>query len=97
VFKKLATCPPDISTTGNVGLDALADAIAERVIAKLRASNEPERLITVPEAARYLGRTPRAVRHLISTGALPVVREGRSVHLDRQELDRWIELRQSRI
>jgi excisionase family DNA binding protein len=86
----------NIGTTGNAGLDALADSIAERVIARMRNSNEPERLMTVPEAARYLGRTPRAVRHLISTGALPSVREGRSVHLDRQELDRWIKLRQAK-
>lgn len=83
-------------TTGNVGLDALADAIAERVIARIQA-NKPERLMTISEAATYLGRTARAVRHLISTKALPVVREGRSVHLDRNELDRWIELRQSRV
>jgi excisionase family DNA binding protein len=82
-------------TTGNLGLDALADAIAERVIARMQA-NKPERLMTIPEAATYLGRTARAVRHLIATRALPVVREGRSVHLDRNELDRWIELRQWR-
>jgi hypothetical protein len=36
------------------------------------------------------------VRHLIATGALTAVREGRSVHRDRYEIDRWIELRQSR-
>jgi excisionase family DNA binding protein len=83
-------------TTGNLGLDALADAIAERVVARLQSGKDPERLMTVPEAAKYLGRTPRAIRHLISTGALPSVREGRSVHLDRNELDRWIELRQGR-
>jgi excisionase family DNA binding protein len=83
-------------TTGSLGLDALADAIAERVAARLQSGKDSERLMTVPAAARYLGRTPRAVRHLIATGALPSVREGRSVHLDRHELDRWIELRQGR-
>ena len=81
-----------MSTTGNIGLDALADAIADRVIARMQAG-QPERLLTVEEAAKYLGRSARAVRHLIATKALPVVREGRSVHLDRHELDRWIELR----
>ena len=82
-------------STGNTGLDAPADAIAERLIARMQAG-QPERLLTVNEAAKYLGRTSRAVRHLIATGVLPVVREGRSVHLDRHTLDRWIELRQSR-
>jgi len=77
-------------SSGNAGLDALADAIAARVAARLE-SNKTERLMTIPEAAVYLGRTARAVRHLIATNALPVVREGRSVRLDRKELDRWIE------
>ena len=81
-------------STGNIGLDALADAIAERVIARMQAG-QPDRLLTVEEAAKYLGRSARAVRHLVAEGILPVVREGRSVHLDRHELDRWIELRQS--
>jgi excisionase family DNA binding protein len=82
-------------STGNTGLDALADAIAERVITRMQADH-PERLLTVKEAAKYLGRTERSVRNLIAKGVLAVVREGRSVHLDRHELDRWIELRQSR-
>lgn len=79
-------------STGNVGLDALADAIAERVIERLRDGSD--RLMTIPEAAKYLGRSPKSVRHLIASGVLPAVREGRSIHLDRRELDRWIELRQ---
>jgi excisionase family DNA binding protein len=82
-------------STGNSGLDLLADAIAGRVMARMLA-DKPEPLLTVEEAAKYLGRSARAVRHLIATGSLPVVREGRSIRLDRRELDRWIELRQSR-
>jgi excisionase family DNA binding protein len=82
-------------STGNSGLDLLADAIAGRVMARMLA-DKPEPLLTVEEAAKYLGRTARAVRHLIATGSLPVVREGRSIRLDRRELDRSIELRQSR-
>jgi excisionase family DNA binding protein len=66
----------------------IAGAVAERLKA-----GTPERLMTVAEAAKYLGRTPWAVRSLIASEALPVVREGRSVHLDRKELDRWIDVR----
>jgi excisionase family DNA binding protein len=68
----------------------IADAVAERLQA-----GQQERLMTVNEAAKYLGRTPWALRHLIATKALPVVRMGRSVRLDRRELDRWVDLRQS--
>ena len=80
-------------STGNTGLDALADAIAERVIARMQAG-KPDRLLTVGEAAKYLGRSARAVRHLIAAGTLPVVRDGRSVHLDRPRTGPLIELRQ---
>jgi hypothetical protein len=34
------------------------------------------------------------LRHPIATKAIPVVREGALFHLDRRELDRWIEMRQ---
>ena len=48
-------------STGNIGLDALADAIAERVIARMQAG-QPDRLLTVEEASKYLGRSACAVR-----------------------------------
>jgi excisionase family DNA binding protein len=81
-----------VNSTGNEGLDILADAIAARVAARLRQSEEP-RLLSVKEAAMYIGRTPKALWHLIGDGAVPVVREGSRVHLDRADLDGWIEMR----
>jgi excisionase family DNA binding protein len=84
-----------VSTTGNVGLDALADAIAERVLARLSQS-EDARLLTVDIAAKYIGRTPKALRHMIASGAVPAIREGGRVHLDRPDLDRWIEMRKAK-
>ena len=50
-----------------------------------------KRLLSVPEAAEYLGRTPWAVRGLIDNGKLPVVRLDRRVQIDRLDLDRLIE------
>ncbi len=82
------------SSAGNVGLDAVVDLIAERLAARLRLADGP-RLLTVAEAAAYIGRTEKAVRHLIANHALPVVREGRALHLDRGDLDRWVELRKT--
>ena len=49
------------------------------------------RLLSVPEAADYLGRTVWAVRGLIDNGKLPAVRLDRRVQIDRLDLDRLIE------
>lgn len=84
-----------MNTTGNVGLDILADAIASRVAARLSQSEGP-RLLSVKEAAIYIGRTPKALCHMIGKGAVPVVREGSRVHLDRADLDQWIEMRKAK-
>jgi hypothetical protein len=74
-----------VNSTGNVGLDILADAIAARVAERLRQSEEP-RLLSVKKAAIYIDRTPKALRHIIANGAIRVVREGSRVHLDRADL-----------
>jgi len=84
-----------MTSTGNHGLDALADAIADRVLARIHQGDEP-RLMSVNEAARYVGRTAKALRHMIAAGAVPAVREGGRVHLDRADLDSWVEMRKAR-
>ena len=83
---------PAVISTGNSGLDVLADAIAERVLARLHQSEQP-RLLSVNEAAAYIGRTSKALRHMIADGSVPAVREGSRIHLDRTDLDGWIEMR----
>jgi len=82
------------TTTGNIGLDALADAIAERVFQRLEEAQgrQKSRLLDVPAAAEYLSRTPSAIRHMIAKGILPAVRRDGRVYLDRQDLDTWVEL-----
>jgi excisionase family DNA binding protein len=80
-------------------LDSLVQAIADRVMAKIRpelsegipSSRVQPALFSVKEAAVYLGRSEQAVQHLIFQRDLPVVRVGRRVHLDRRDLDAWIE------
>lgn len=80
-------------------LDSLVQAIADRVMAKIRpelsggvpSSRVQATLFSVKEAAVYLGRSEQAVQHLIFQRDLPVVRVGRRVHLDRRDLDTWIE------
>lgn len=76
-------------------LTALAAQIAARLIPEIEHRSNGRaaqaRLLTVREAAAYIGRTEQALQHLIHKRELVVVRRGRRVHLDRSDLDRWIE------
>ncbi len=87
-----------MTSTGNVGLDALADAIAERVYQRFTAAmaRDKGRLLDVAAAAEYIGRTPSALRHLIAKRTIPCVRRDGRVQLDRQDLDNWLELGKTR-
>jgi excisionase family DNA binding protein len=78
-------------------LDAVLDAIADRVAARLIdrvpsvQRSAGKRLLNVAEAAEYIGRSKSSVQHMITSGALPVVRSDRRVFLDRLDLDGWID------
>ena len=82
-------------------LDTFAEMIAaevairveKKLAARLRNTPAPVQpaLLTVKDAASYLGRTEQAIQHLIASKELPVVRAGRRVHLHRSDLDLWIE------
>jgi excisionase family DNA binding protein len=50
-----------------------------------------KRLFTLKESALYLGRGLYGVRELIWKGKLPVVRDGRKMWIDREDLDQYIE------
>jgi excisionase family DNA binding protein len=88
--------PHPVATTATTALDFLVDAVADRIMARMNQSREA-RLLTVDEAAAYLGRSSKAVRCMIERGNLPAVRENDRVHLDRPDLDRWIELRKCKV
>lgn len=81
-----------------MALDGLAKEIAEEVAGLIRSDlarlSEPTiqpALLTVKQTAVYLGRSEQSIQHLIFQRELPVVRVGRRVHLDRRDLDVWIE------
>jgi excisionase family DNA binding protein len=82
-------------------LESLLDALADRVATKLEpcisgaAGSIAPRLLTVEQAAIYIGRSKASVQHMVAAGSLPVVRSDRRVFLDRQDLDRWIEQNKS--
>jgi excisionase family DNA binding protein len=74
---------------------ALASELAAKILPQIERGNGKSktlpRLLTVKDAAQYIGRSEQAVQHLIHRRELVVVRKGRRVHLDRADLDRWIE------
>jgi excisionase family DNA binding protein len=83
-------------TTLHFLVGSIAEQVTERVKAELavymtHAPRVQAALLNVKDAAVYLGRSEQAVQHLIFQKELPVVRAGRRVHLDRRDLDTWIE------
>lgn len=82
-----------MSEPNDLTFDRLLEALAEKLASKL--SQEPTRLyprlMTVDQAAVYLGRTREAIQHLVSSEKVPTVRTDRRVFLDRHDLDKWID------
>ena len=70
-------------------IEAIATAVVSRM-ADQAGFSSGKRLLTIKEAAEYIGRSPRAVRALIKTGAFPSVEHDRRVFVDRADLDAWI-------
>ncbi len=71
----------------------VATRIATSIIPQIRESSDGKvfpRLMTVAQAAEFLGRSENSLRHLIHRREIPVVRHGRSVRLDQEALIRWI-------
>jgi excisionase family DNA binding protein len=78
-------------------IDELARALAPKMAVLMQAQlgngtngTVKPRLLSVQEAAVYLGRSKASVQHLIAQRRIPVVRDGRRVFLDVVELDRLI-------
>ncbi len=63
-----------------------------------RSLKEPlkKRLLTLKEAALYLGRSVPSFRELYWSGALPFVRSGKILYFDIHDLDAWIETNKNR-
>ena len=50
----------------------------------------PKRLFTLPEAAKYLGRTLWSMRELVWAGKIPIVRDGKRIFVDFNDLEAYI-------
>lgn len=73
-------------------ISELANAVATAVVAQMASPSGPQRrLLTVEQAAEYIGRSKQATYILINQGKLPVKRQGSRVFIDRLVLDAWID------
>lgn len=68
----------------------LASEVAKQVICRMAETSVPKRLFNVAEAAVYLGRTRKAVEHLITRGAIQVTKLDGKRQIDRSVLDKLI-------
>jgi hypothetical protein len=68
----------------------LASAVAKQVIAQMAEQTVPKRLFDVAEAGTYLGRTSKAMEHLITRGIIQVTKLDGKRQIDRTELDKLI-------
>lgn len=69
-------------------IDKLAEAVAAKVIG---LGVVPPRLMSIDQAAGYLGMSVDALRYKATTGKIPSVRADKKWRFDKQDLDRWIE------
>jgi hypothetical protein len=74
-------------------VNAIAEAIVSRVQGQLASTPVciKPRLLDVPAAALYLGRTDKAIRIMVAGGKLPVVHLDERIQFDVRDLDRAIE------
>ena len=77
----------------DLSFESLLEILAEKLAGKLSqdGSRLYPRLLTIEQAATYLGRTREATQHLASSGKIPTVRSDRRVFIDRLDLDKWID------
>src|SRR4029077_554270 len=50
-----------------------------------------QRLLTVKDFAKYIGRTEPAARHVINSGEIPVHKSDGRIFVDIKDADEWIE------
>jgi excisionase family DNA binding protein len=72
-------------------LVTFAEAIADKLAERLKTDRPVKRLLSTTEAGEYIGRTKGAVTMLVRREKLTGVKVGRRLHIDRADLDRFVE------
>ena len=72
--------------------DQIVDRVAEKLLAALRKlpAIQP-RLLSIRDAAVYIGRSKRSMETMVAAGEIPTVRYGGHPRIDIRDLDVWIE------
>ncbi len=70
-------------------LEALVEMIVDRTMAKM---DPRPRLLSVRQAAEYIGRSEDAIRRLEAKKVIPGVRGDGRLQFDRKDLDAWIDI-----
>jgi excisionase family DNA binding protein len=71
--------------------DFFVEAIAEAVASRLKGAHITRRLLSLEQAAEYLGLSEDAVRDLVGNGKLRPARPTRKLQFDVFDLDKLIE------
>lgn len=82
----------DVDAGTVTGTDEI-NPIKNRRVKKTHGINNPlpKRLFSLPEAAHYLARTIWSIRELVWAGKLPIVRDGKRIFVDINDLNAYIE------
>ena len=74
-----------MSESNEFTFDRLLELLAEKLASRLIEDGAKlcPRLLTVDQAAVFLGRSREAIQHMVASGKLPTVRSDRRVFVDR--------------
>lgn len=88
----------DAQMPEDFNIDSLIQNFAKRLAAQVRVelagnalSPLQPRLLTVEQAAIYMGRSEEAMQHMVANGKVPTVRIDRRVFVDVHDLETLIE------
>ena len=73
-------------------VNLMAEAVAKQVVSQLVAhgAGNGKRLMTVADATVYLGRTAKALKHMIARGTIQVTKIDGKRQIDQAALDKLI-------
>ena len=94
ILESATKCDGSLALNLEAIVQAFADRVATRLVERLGnlpATSAQPRLLTVQQAASYIGRTREAVTHMVSERRIPIVQSDRRVFIDRRDLDAWID------
>jgi excisionase family DNA binding protein len=84
---------PEHAKTSDIDIiGVLASRVAAEVCRRQAPNGDSpkQRLLTVAQAATYLGRSEDAIRHMVGSGKIRPVRGDRRISIDVRDLDDWI-------